>query len=71
MFRRYGLAYLPCSVSGVLLCLWTGFIAEQTFVLVDRHSHSASDTLIGAAPIIGTLAMLLWLLAVQASKAES
>jgi hypothetical protein len=70
MFRRYGLAYLPGSVSGVLLCLWTGFIAEQTFVLVDRHSHSASDTLMGAAPIVGTLAMLRWLLASQASKAQ-
>jgi hypothetical protein len=38
---------------------------------VDRHSHSASDTLIGAGPIISTLAMLLWLPAGQVSKAQS
>jgi hypothetical protein len=63
--------YLPCSISGVLLCLWTAFIAERTFFLVDQHSHSASDTPIGAAPIIGTLAMLFWLLAGQVSKAQS
>ena len=71
VFREYGPIYLPCSISGVLLCLWTAFIAEQTFVLADRHSYSASDTLIGAGPIIGTLAVLLWLLAGQVSKARS
>jgi hypothetical protein len=70
MFRKFGPLYLPQNVAGALLCLWTAFVAEQTFVLVDRHSHSASDTLIGAAPIIGTMALLLWLLAGEASKAR-
>ena len=66
-FRKIGPIYVPASITGWLLSLLTVFIAVQTFLTVDRHSHSASDTLIGAVPIIATLTLLLWLLAARSS----
>lgn len=66
-FRRWGAIYLPCSITGWSLTLLTAFIAVRTFMMVDSHSHSASDTLIGAVPIIAMLALLLWLVAVRSS----
>lgn len=49
-FRAWGLIYLPVSWQGVvvtalLLAFWV-----NTFLAVDRHSHSASDTLYGIFP---------------------
>lgn len=61
---------MPASATGWLISLLTAFVAVQTFVTVDRHSHSASDTLIGAVPIIATLFLLLWLLASRSSGRE-
>ena len=66
-FRKIGVFYVPRSIMGWLVSLLTLFIAVQTFLMVDRHSHSASDTLIGAAPVIATLLLLLWLLASRSS----
>jgi hypothetical protein len=68
MFRKFGLIYLPSSVGGAVLTGWTALIAVRTFVMIDRNSHSASDTLLGAAPIIGTMLLLLWLLAARSAK---
>lgn len=69
-FRKFGLLYLPISIVGWLLTLLTGFIAARTFLMVDRYSHSASDTLIGAVPIIAVLFLLLWLVAARSTKSE-
>ena len=66
-FRRIGPFYVPRSIVGWLVSLPTLFIAVQTFLMVDRHSHSASDTLIGAVPVMATLMLLLWLLASRSS----
>ena len=51
-FREWGWIYFPTSWQG-----WTGLVLTmafcvQVFLAVDRHSHSASDTLYG---IIGAL----------------
>ena len=62
-FRRAGRIYYPISAVGWLLTISTGFVAIRTFLIVDRGSHSASDTLIGAGPIIALLVTMLWLLA--------
>ncbi|HUO97935.1 MAG TPA: hypothetical protein VMU01_04670 [Rhizomicrobium sp.] len=70
-FRKTGPLYLPASAAGWALSLLTAFIAVQTFLMVDSHSHSASDTLIGAGPIIATLALLLWLLAAHSSGQDA
>ena len=68
MFRKLGPIFLPSSIGGAALCLWTGLIVVQTFVIVDRHSHSVSDTLLGAVPITGTMLLLLWLLAAKTAQ---
>ena len=66
-FRKIGPLYVPLGPFGWVLSLLTLFIAFRTFVMVDRQSHSVSDTLIGAAPIIAVLALLLWLVAARSS----
>ena len=45
-FTRKGIIYLPASVIGwVILVLATAY-AVYTFIDIDSHSHSVSDTLI-------------------------
>ena len=66
-FRKWGMIYLPSSIIGWLLSLATIAISVADFLAVDRHSHSASDTLIGAAPVIAVLLLLLWLVAARSS----
>ena len=49
-FRPWGWLYRPTSWQGwILLILLTAFCV-QVFLAVDRHSHSASDTLYGIFP---------------------
>ncbi len=70
-FRKWGPVYVPSSLVGWLLSLITIAIAAADFIAVDRNSHSASDTLIGAGPMIGVLFLLLFLLAVRSSQPRS
>jgi ACR3 family arsenite efflux pump ArsB len=62
-FRRTGPLLLPSTAVGWILSLATLFFSVQIFRMVDRHSHSVSDTLIGAAPVIAMLLVLLGLVA--------
>jgi hypothetical protein len=45
-FTRKGIIYLPASFAGVTILLIAATYAVYTFVDIDRHSHSVSDTLI-------------------------
>ena len=49
-FKKYGWFKFPVSWQGWLVTLF--FIASSVwvFIVVDRNSHSASDTLIGVFP---------------------
>ncbi|MDE2183882.1 MAG: hypothetical protein KGJ78_12760 [Alphaproteobacteria bacterium] len=67
-FRKVGPVYLPCSMAGWSLTAVVVVMAARTFLMVDRFSHSASDTLLGAGPIIALLFLLLWLVAAKASR---
>jgi hypothetical protein len=49
-FSRFGWLYRPVSAIGWLITAITLAMIVQVFVAVDRHSHSASDTLYGAFP---------------------
>ncbi len=49
-FRPWGPTYRPTSWQGVALTLVAVALSATAFILVDRHSHSASDTLYGVAP---------------------
>jgi hypothetical protein len=67
-FRKWGPIYLPSSLTGWLVSLVTVTMAAANFVAVDHHSHSVSDTLIGAGPVIAVLFLLLFLLAARSSQ---
>lgn len=59
LFTRVGWFYLPCSVAGAVLCLMAGALCATAFAAVDRHSHSASDTLYGVYPFFTATFLLL------------
>lgn len=58
-FRRAGWVYRPISAVGWVLTLITAALTVQVFVAVERHSHSASDTLIGIFPYVGLFLVIL------------
>ena len=61
-FKPVGLIFAPVSIVGWLLSLAAIAFCIQTFIAVDRHSHSASDTLYGVFPYwIPALLVLAWI----------
>jgi hypothetical protein len=61
-FKPWGWIYLPASVEAVLLVALAAVFCVQVFVAVDRHSHSASDTLYGIFPyVVPCLIILNWI----------
>ncbi len=58
--KRYGWGWYPISWEGwLVICVYVGLLVK-TFLKIDAHSHSNSDTLIGfAVPwIIATLILI-------------
>jgi hypothetical protein len=45
-FIRKGFIFLPVSLIGWIVLMLTGLVAVYTFIDIDSHSHSVSDTLI-------------------------
>ena len=68
-FRPWGWIYLPIAWQG-----WVGtslalLFCVQVFIAVDRHSHSASDTLYGNFPfVVPALGILGWVASKTSSK---
>ena len=61
-FRRLGWLYLPTSPAGWLIALLALALTVNVFVAVDRHSHSASDTLYGVFPYAALFAIItMWI----------
>jgi hypothetical protein len=58
-FKPLGWFYLPVSLPGAIITLVALAFCVQVFVAVDRHSHSASDTLYGVFPFF-TSAFLMF-----------
>jgi hypothetical protein len=58
-FKHRGWFYVPASVLGVVLWLLAIAFCVTVFVAVDRHSHSASDTLYGIFPFFTCTFLLL------------
>ncbi len=68
-FKPWGWLYRPNSVEGVLLVVLAAVFCVQVFVAVDRHSHSASDTLYGIFPyVVPCMGILLWIASKTAPK---
>lgn len=61
-FRPWGWLFRPVSAGGWLALLVTVLLCILVFAAVDRHSHSASDTLYGVFPYFACSFLLLnWL----------
>ena len=58
-FTRWGWVYRPVSWPGSALVLGSIAFCAQVFRAVDRHSHSASDTLYGVFPYFACCFLLL------------
>ena len=68
-FRPWGWLFRPVSMMGWLAVLATLVFCISVFMAVDRHSHSASDTLYGVFPYFTSSAVLLnWLASKTSGK---
>ena len=59
-FRPWGWIYRPSHFVGVLFTLIPLAFVFQVFLVIDRRSHSATDTLYTIFPYAGA-SFLLWL----------
>ncbi len=60
-FQRWGWFYVPASFPGFFLWGVAAGFCLSVFGAVDRHSHSASDTLYGVFPFfVCTFLLLDW-----------
>jgi hypothetical protein len=61
-FARKGWFYVPVSAAGMVLWILAALFCATVFIAVDRHSHSASDTLYGVFPFfVCTFLLLDWI----------
>jgi len=60
-FVAWGWVYRPVTWHAIVLVLLAALFCIQVFVAIDRHSHSASDTLYGLFPyVVSCLVLLNW-----------
>lgn len=70
-FKEWGWIYLPASIAGWLAVIPTAAFCVNTFLAVDRHSHSASDTLYGVFPYwVPAFLLLNWIAGKTSRKAQ-
>jgi hypothetical protein len=67
-FVPLGWIYRPVSIAGWAVTLFTSSLCVWVFLAVDRHSHSVSDTLIGAFPYVGLFLVYGYWVASKTSK---
>ncbi len=61
-FKPWGWIYLPVSWAGWLAAALTLLFCINTFLAIDGHSHSASDTLYGIFPYwVPAFGILFWI----------
>ena len=58
-FRRFGWFWRPIAAEGWLVTGLTVVLCGSVLWAADRHSHSVSDTLMGAFPYAG-LFVVFW-----------
>jgi len=58
-FAPFGPTYRPVGIAGWLITAAALAFVANCFIAIDRHSHSASDTLYGLFPYAG-VTFLLW-----------
>jgi hypothetical protein len=71
-FKRWGWFYVPVSLPGAIIALAMLLLCTQVFLAVDRHSHSASDTLYGVFPFFASAFLLFdWIAGKTNDKTQS
>jgi hypothetical protein len=58
-FKRGGWFYFPISIPGAVVWMVAAAFCVTVFLAMDRHSHSASDTLYGIFPFFACTFLLL------------
>ena len=58
-FKRFGWFHLPISGAGAVVSFVAVSFCVNVFIAIDRHSHSASDTLYGVFPFFACTFLLL------------
>jgi hypothetical protein len=59
-FRKKGIFFVPISIVGIFLYLFTIAFCINVFLAVDRNSHSNSDTLYGVFPFFVSAFTILY-----------
>ena len=68
-FKVWGWVYFPVSWQAWVCLALTLLFCLQVFIAVDRHSHSASDTLYGIFPfVVPAFGILLWVASKTSAK---
>ena len=70
-FKRFGWLYRPVSWQGFVLVVLAVLFCFQVFRAIDRHSHSASDTLYNVFPYFASCFLLLNWIAGNTSANDS
>jgi len=61
-FQRWGWIYRPVALAGWIIVALAAAFCVNVFLAIDRHSHSASDTLYGIFPyFVCTLVIVGWI----------
>jgi len=61
-FRSWGWIYRPIALQGWIVVILGATFCINVFMAVDRHSHSASDTLYSIFPfVVCTLGIVGWI----------
>ncbi|HMQ69390.1 MAG TPA: hypothetical protein PKA90_10495 [Ignavibacteria bacterium] len=61
-FKKSCWIFIPASVTGIIIYMLTFAFCITVFVAIDRHSHSASDTLYGIFPyFMSAFTLLFWI----------
>ena len=68
-FKRLGWFYIPTSLFGGAVWLLAALFCLTVFRAVDRHSHSAADTLYGVFPFFVCTFLLVDWIAGRTTKA--
>ncbi|MCL5669767.1 MAG: hypothetical protein M1423_00460 [Acidobacteria bacterium] len=70
-FKEWGWVYLPVSAMGWLAVFLVASFCVNTFLAVDAHSQSVSDTLYGIFPYwIPAVGVLDWVAGKTSGKAR-
>lgn len=68
LFRKTGWIYLPTSFLGLIIGLCAVIVNIWFFVVLDRNSHSASDTLISLLPFMVSIWVIYGFIASNCSE---